>query len=96
MVGKTFEMLPKAHWTDVHACFQNLKGMVDYWTAKHLSPDGGCGGGINYLVAKTFRNTDEGVGLVEQWTPGYLEAWFHLDYFMQYYSMDDKQRQHQA
>jgi hypothetical protein len=95
-LAKTFETLRKAPWAEVRACFQNVKVMRDYWTAEHVSPDGCGGGGIRLLVANTFQNTDEGAGLDEARMPSYLEARFHFDYFMQYYSMDDKQRQRQA
>ena len=95
-LAKTFETLPKARWAEVRACFQNDKVMRDYWTAEHVSPDGCGGGGIRLLVANTFQNTDEGAGLDEARMPRHLEARFHLDNFMQYYSMDDKQRQRQA
>ena len=95
-MAKAFQDLPLAKVHHIRTCFGNMDVMSDYWTAEHASPPGRCGGGIRYLVAKTFQNASTGIGLSKEKTPRYVEARWHLDYFMQYNSMDEKQRQRQA
>lgn len=95
-LAKLFEDAPTASWRDLRACFENIESMKDYWTAEHASPPGRCGGGIRWLVAKTFQNADAGIALSPEKTPSYVEARWQFDYFLQYHSMDEKQRQRQA
>lgn len=79
---------------EVSACFEGLQKMNYYWVSEHASPIGRGGGGLRYLVASTFQRCGE--FLDQQKMPSYPEAQWHIESFIQYHTMTDKQRQRQS
>lgn len=74
---------------------EGLENMRNYWMGEHACPAGFCGGGIQYLVARTFQSAPLGT-IHEESTPNYPESKFHIENFLLYQSLNDSQRHRQA
>ena len=78
-----------ASMTEVNEVFRDNENMKFFYVAEHQTPAGRCGGGIRYLVARAFMGTE----LIEAWKmPSLEEAKYHFEAFVQYQSMNEKQR----
>ena len=68
--------------------------MKKLYVADHAKTPGHCGGGLQYMVARTFQNAKGTIDGTK--VPEYSEARLHIDSFMQYHSMNKKQRMRQS
>ena len=84
----------RASVSEVHESLAGLDSMCSFWVSEHASPSGRAGGGIRFLVAKTFQKV--GNFLDKDKYPTYPEALWHIESFIQYQSQTEKQRQRQA
>lgn len=96
-IAKTFAATPRAELQDLNSCFDDMDDCRKFWIAEHATDNDGklCGGGLRYLVARTFQNSKLGY-IDSERMPSFVEARWHIDAFMQYQTMDEKQRQRQA
>jgi hypothetical protein len=96
-LGKSFHVTDKATLTDIVSVFDgdDLEQMRNFWVSEHATQAGHCGGGLQYLTARTFQNAEGGV-IDGAKTPEYPEARWQFENFLLYLSMSDKQRQRQA
>ena len=86
----------RATLSEMKAVFEGQSAsMREYWFAEHATPPGYCGGGLRYYVAKTFQNA-EGFQFDSSRIPKFAEAKWQFENFVQYQSMNDKQRKRQS
>jgi hypothetical protein len=95
-MDEAFRDTKRAELTDIASSFSDLDNMRLFWVAEHASPPGRCGGGLRYLVARTFQNAKADAGLDVDRIPDFPEARWHIDSFIQYHSMSEPQRRRQA
>ena len=95
-MDEAFRDTKRAELTDIASSFSDLDNMRLFWVAEHASPPGRCGGGLRYLVARTFQNAKADAGLDVDRIPDFPEARWHIDSFIQYHSMSEPQQRRQA
>ena len=91
-----FKETPRATLQEMATAFANEEEMGNYWFAEHATPVGYCGGGLRYVVARTFQSAEKGYHIDNKRVPEYPEARWQFENFLQYQSMNDKQRQRQS
>jgi hypothetical protein len=76
----------------VEAAFdgKGIEKMKQFWVSEHATTPGHCGGGLQYMVARTFQNAKGAID-VER-TPTYDEARVQIDSFILYQTMNKRQR----
>ena len=91
---KAFHDTARASLDEIISVFDggDLEQMRSFWVAEHATQAGHCGGGLQYLAARTFQNAEGGV-IDRVKTPEYPEARWQFENFLLYDSMNDKQRQ---
>lgn len=95
-MDKGFEAISRAELQDLNSCFDDMDDMRNFWIAEHATEPKYCGGGLRYLVARTFQNTKGGSSLDSSRMPSYAEARWHIEAFLQYQTMSELQRQRQS
>jgi len=101
-ITKTFSWISKLHDNvqvaniiDVMQSLRGLDKMQDFWSAEHATPgEDKVGAGIQFLVGKALH----GSKFIPKQSPlpSFPEARWHFINFIQYMSMNQKQRQRQA
>lgn len=96
-LAEAFKETKLATLDDVNAAFSSpdLEHMKNFYVSELASGEGRCGGGILYLCARAFQQVKDSQ-LDEKRYPDYEEAKWQINNFLQYHSMNEKQRQRQA
>lgn len=88
-LAQLLDNTPKATAAEVSQSLSCSRNMQRFWRAEHAAP----GGGLMYLIGRAFHRDCH---LTADLLPDYSEARWHMQCFMQYIGMTDKQRQWHA